>query len=72
MWGCLGYRYKGQDRKAIWLNFGTPTINAVNMIGRAMKQFGPVSASRLAEEMAAAFEKAAKEEASGKNPGSPF
>lgn len=70
VWGVLGYRFKGQDRKAIWLNYGTRNgVRAYDMIGKAMAQLGPISASKLAAEMAVAIEKAASELASGKNPG---
>ena len=70
VWGVLGYRLKGQDRKPIWLNYGTSRgVRAYAMIENTMREFGPVSAKRLADEMAAAFENAANELASGKNPG---
>lgn len=70
VWGVLGYRFKGQDRKAIWLNYGTSRgVRAYDMIGNAMAKLGPISAQRLASEMAAALEKAAEEVAAGKNPG---
>lgn len=70
IWGVLGYRFKGQDRKAIWLNFGTSRGGpAFDMIGKTMAQFGPVSAAKLAQEMRIGLEKAAKELSSGKNPG---
>ena len=70
VWGVVGYRFKGQDRKAIWLNYGTATGGpAFNMVEKAMQQMGPVTAQKLATEMAAALEKAAAELSSGKNPG---
>lgn len=70
VWGVLGYRMNGQDRKPIWLNYGTDGgTPAFRMIERAMREFGPISASKLAAEMAKALEKASREIASGKNPG---
>lgn len=70
VWGVLGYRFKGQDRKAIWLNFGTARGGpAFDMIGKAMSEFGPVAAGKLAREMKVGLDKAAKELSSGKNPG---
>jgi hypothetical protein len=70
VWGVLGYRFKGQDRKAIWCNYGTSNgARAFDMIGQAMKELGPISARRLADEMAIGLEKAAAELASGKNKG---
>lgn len=70
VWGVLGYRYKGQDRKAIWLNYGTSRgVRPYGMIEQATAQFGPVTAKRMAEEMAIGLEKAAAELASGRNPG---
>lgn len=70
VWGVLGYRYVGQDRKAIWLNYGTSRgVQSYDMIGKAMSSLGPISAKRLQTELAAALEKAANEVASGKNKG---
>lgn len=70
IWGVLGYRFKGQDRKAIWCNYGTANgARAFNMIEKAMAELGPISAQRLAQEMKDALEKAANELASKKNPG---
>jgi hypothetical protein len=39
------------------------------MIGKTMREFGPVAAGKLADEMSKALEKAAAERASGANPG---
>jgi hypothetical protein len=39
------------------------------MMEKTMAEFGPVAASKLAEEMAVGLEKAAAELGSGKNPG---
>ena len=70
VWGVLGYRHKGQDRKAIWLNYGTRGgVRPFQMIEQAMAQFGPITAKRMAEEMQQSLEKATREIASGKNPG---
>lgn len=70
VWGVVGYRFRKQDRKAIWLNYGTSAGGpAFGMIEKTLAEFGPVAASKLAAEMAVAFEKAAAELASGKNPG---
>jgi hypothetical protein len=70
IWGVLGYRLKGQDRKPIWLNYGTSHgVKAYAMIENTMREFGQVTAQRLAEEMGAALEKASNELANGKNPG---
>jgi hypothetical protein len=70
VWGVLGYRIKGQDRKPIWLNFGTSHgVRAYDMIGKTMAEMGPVAAEKLAAELAIAVEKAANELASKKNPG---
>lgn len=70
VYGVLGYKFKGQDRKAIWLNFGTSGgIKPYDMIGKTMQQFGPVCSQKLAVELGAAVEKAAKELSSKKNPG---
>lgn len=70
IWGVLGYRFKGQDRKAIWCNYGTSSgARAFNMIEKAMTELGPISAQRLAKEMKDALEKATAELAGGKNAG---
>jgi hypothetical protein len=70
VWGVLGYRFKGQDRKAIWCQYGTSQgARSFDMIGKAMAELGPVSAQRLAKEMGDALEKAAAEMASKKNLG---
>lgn len=70
MYGVLGYKFKGQDRKAIWLNYGTSHgVRSYDMIGKTMQEFGPVAAQKMAAEMAVSLEKAAAELASKKNPG---
>ena len=70
VWGVLGYRFKGQNRKAIWMNYGTAGgVQAYGMIEKAMAELGPISAQRLATELAHGLEKAAAEIAAGKNKG---
>ena len=70
IWGVLGYKLKGQDRKPIWLNYGTATGGpAFNMIENAMQRMGPIAAATLAKEMATGLEKAAAEIEKGQNPG---
>lgn len=70
VWGVLGYRASFESRKAIWHQYGTSRgLPAVDMIGRTMKEFGQPAASKLAEELAAGLDKAAKEIGGGKNPG---
>lgn len=70
VFGVLGYKASFESRKAIWLQFGTSGgIAPYQMIERTLKEFGPVAAERLADEMAKALEKAAAELAGNKNPG---
>lgn len=70
VFGVLGYKAGPESRKAIWLQFGTSTgVRPFQMIEKTLAEFGPVAASRLAEEMGKALEKAAAELAGGKNPG---
>ena len=70
VFGVLGYKASFESRKAIWLQFGTSGgVPAFRMIERTLAEFGPIAASRLAEEMAKGLEKAAAELGSGKNPG---
>jgi hypothetical protein len=70
VYGVLGYRAGPESRKAIWLEFGTSRGGPrYDMVGKAMKEFGNPAANLLAQEMATGLEKAAKEIASGKNPG---
>lgn len=70
IWGVLGYRYSGQDRKAIWLEFGTSGgVRPYRMAETAFQRLGPRSAKELAKYMADGLENAAKEIAAGKNPG---
>lgn len=70
VWGEVGYKKGPESRKAVWLQFGTSGgIKPYNMIEKTLAEYGPVAASRLADEMAKALEKATAEAASGKNPG---
>jgi len=70
VFGVLGYKASFESRKAIWLQFGTAGgVKAYQMVEKTLAEFGPVAASRLAEEMAVGLEKAAAELGSGKNPG---
>lgn len=70
VWAVLGYRASFESRKAIWLEYGTSRGGrAFQMMQKTMAEFGPVSAARLAEEMAKGLEKAAAEVAGGKNRG---
>lgn len=70
VWGVLGYRASFESRKAIWHQYGTRAgLQGADMIGRTMREFGQPAANKLAAELAVAFDKAAKENASGKNPG---
>jgi hypothetical protein len=73
VYGVLGYKYGAESRKALWLEFGTKRgIRPRGILEKVMREYGGPSANRLAAEMAAAFEKAARELASGKNPGRSF
>jgi hypothetical protein len=70
IYGVLGYKAGPESRKAIWLQFGTASgVRPYDMIGKTMREFGPVAAGKLADEMSKALEKAAAERASGANPG---
>lgn len=70
VYGVLGYKAGIESRKAIWLQYGTSRgIKPYQMIDKAMAEFGPVAASKLAEELRDALEKATAELAGGKNPG---
>lgn len=70
VWGVLGYKASFESRKAIWLQYGTSRgIKPYQMVEKAMAEFGPVAASKLAAELAQALEKAAAELSAGKNPG---
>lgn len=66
VYGVLGYRASFESRKAIWLQYGTSGgVRAYDMIGKTMAEVGPPAASKLADEMAAALDKAVKDLAPG-------
>lgn len=66
VYGVLGYKASFESRKAIWLQFGTSGgVKPVDMIGKTMAEVGKPAASRLADEMEAALEKAVKDLAPG-------
>lgn len=66
VYGVLGYRASFESRKAIWLQYGTSSgVRSYDMIGKAMAEFGNPAASRLADEMEKALEKAVKDLAPG-------
>lgn len=68
-YGVLGYRFVGQDRKAIWQEFGTRGgVKPKSMAAKTMEQARGPAAAMLTREMAVALERAAAELASGKNP----
>jgi hypothetical protein len=70
VYGVLGYKYGSESRKALWLEFGTKRgVRPRRIIDQVMREYGGPSANRLAAEMATAFEAAARELNSGKNPG---
>ena len=69
-YGVLGYKYGSESRKALWLEYGTSRgIQPRGMIDKTMREWGGPAAKKLATEMKKALEKAARELASGKNPG---
>lgn len=63
--GVLGYKAGTESRKAIWLEFGTPTIKPREIVKRAMDDIGPQAATLLVAEMAKALEAAARDKAPG-------
>lgn len=70
VYGVLGYKAGPESRKAIWLQYGTKGgIPPLRMIEKTLAEFGPIAASRLADEMAKGLEKAAAELQAKKNPG---
>ena len=70
VFGVLGYKAGAESRKAIWMEFGTARgILPRTMVERTMEQFGPRVAVRLEKELVEGLERAARELASGKNPG---
>jgi hypothetical protein len=69
VYGVVGYKAGFESRKAIWLEFGTSRgVSPRNLIEQFRARYGGPAASRLAEEMSRALEKAANELASGMNP----
>lgn len=69
--GRLGYKYGTESRKAIWLEFGTTTIEPRKIMQRTHDQVKRPASKMLVGEMRKALEKAAAELASKKNPGGP-
>lgn len=70
VFGVVGYRAGFESRKAIWLEFGTSRgVKPMKIIDRFRREYGGPAIKTLASEMAKGLEKAAKELASGKNPG---
>lgn len=67
--GVLGYKYGSESRKAIWLEFGTPNVKPRMIVKRVYDGVKNVVMKTLKRELVLAFEKAAKELASGRNPG---
>jgi hypothetical protein len=68
--GTLGYRYGMDSAKAIWLTFGTRRgIEPRTFVQEAMDQIRPQALAKLKAEMAVAFDRAVRENASGKNAG---
>jgi hypothetical protein len=69
VYGVVGYKAGIESRKAIWLEFGTSRgVKPRNLIDQFRARYGGPAASRLADEMSRALEKAANELASGMNP----
>lgn len=69
VYGVVGYKAGMESRKAIWLEFGTSRgVKPRNLIEQFRARYGGPAASRLADEMSRALEKAANELASGMNP----
>ena len=68
-YGVIGYKFGFESRKAIWLEFGTSRgVKPRNLIEQFRARYGGPAATRLAAEMARAYEKAARELESGMNP----
>lgn len=66
---ALGYKYGWNSRKAIWAEFGTKWQDAYRMVQRTYDQIKGPMAANLSKYLAEALEKAAAEEAGGKNKG---
>lgn len=65
----LGYRYGFASQKAIWHEFGTTRMAAKHMMENTFNSIRSSVASKLAGEMRNALDAAAREKASGRNPG---
>lgn len=69
-WACLGYKAGDESRKAIWLEFGTSDgIAPRDMVKKTVDSYSGKAKQLLAGKLAESLEKAAKELASGRNPG---
>lgn len=69
VYGVVGYKAGMESRKAIWLEFGTNRgVKPQKLIEQFRSRYGGPAASRLAEEMSRALEKAGNELAAGMNP----
>lgn len=67
--GVLGYKYGEESRKALWLEFGTKHIEPRRIVQRVYESVKDQVMKVMKGELAKALEKAAKELASGRNPG---
>lgn len=67
--GVLGYKAGSESRKAIWLEFGTPNIEPRRIVLGVYNRVKNTVMKTLKRELAIAFERAAKELASDRNPG---
>lgn len=71
VYGVVGYKAGPESRKAIWFVDGTRTINPRAIMEQFHARYDGSAINKLTAEMANALEKATRELASGKNPGSP-
>jgi hypothetical protein len=68
--GVVGYRGGLESRKAIWLEYGTSRgISPRDIIPKFLNAYGKPQGKTLVREMKKALKAAARELASGKNPG---
>lgn len=67
--GSVGYKYGFQSKKALWLVEGTKYINPRAIMESFMRRYGGPASSKLAQEMADALEKAARDLAPGEAQG---
>ena len=67
--GVVGYKYGLESRKALWLDQGTAKIQPRRFMDQFTAQYSGPVLETLKTEMVVGLEKAAKELASGKNPG---